>query len=239
MKIKLWLLPITTLLLFVITGFNILQQKDDLTGAWSWQDADGEHVFLLMDGYCTHTTYDKANKKFIQTRGGTYQFDNGRVTINLEFDTRDKDRINKPETYSASVSGNRLNMDMNGQKSLIRIDEGVAPLAGVWRITGRMQEGKVVSIHHTGTRKTLKILTGTRFQWAAIDPGKKEFSGTGGGTYTFADGKYIEQIEFFSRDSSRVGAGLQFDGQIKDGNWHHSGLSSRGEKIYEIWGRVK
>lgn len=83
------------------------------------------------------------------------------------------------------------------------------------------------------------MLTGNRFQWFAINPETKEFFGTGGGTYSFENGKYTENILFFSRDNSRVGAHLTFDGKIEDGNWHHSGLSSKGDAIYEIWGRVK
>ena len=133
-----------------------------------------------------------------------------------------------------------LHTDLNGKKERWkRLDAGKAPLAGVWQISSRLQEGELVPVHRTGTRKTLKLLTGTRFQWMAIDPGSKEFMGTGGGTYRFAEGKYIEQIEFFSRDSSRVGASLTFDGELKDGEWHHSGLSSRGVKLYEVWTRVK
>jgi hypothetical protein len=42
-------------------------------------------------------------------------------------------------------------------------------------------------------------------------------------------------IEFFSRNKSRVGAKLSFDFDKKDDDWHHSGLSSAGEPIYEIW----
>jgi hypothetical protein len=61
--------------------------------------------------------------------------------------------------------------------------------------------------------------------------------GTGGGTYTFKDGKYTENIEFFSRDSSRVGSSLAFDGKLENGDWHHSGLSSKGDPIYEVWSR--
>lgn len=59
-----------------------------------------------------------------------------------------------------------------------------------------------------GARKTIKILSGTRFQWAAINSETGEFFGTGGGNYTFKDGKYTENIEYFSRDASRVGASL-------------------------------
>lgn len=96
----------------------------------------------------------------------------------------------------------------------------------------------MVPIHQTGTRKTLKILTGKRFQWFAIDPATNGFSGTGGGTYTFMNGKYVENIEFFSRDASRIGASLSFDDHLDNGEWHHTGLSSKGAKIYEVWSKV-
>jgi hypothetical protein len=88
-----------------------------------------------------------------------------------------------------------------------------------------------------GARKTIKILSGTRFQWAAINSETGDFFGTGGGFYTFENGKYTEHIEFFSRDATRVGASLSFNGELKEGNWHHSGLSSKGDRIYEIWSR--
>jgi hypothetical protein len=88
-------------------------------------------------------------------------------------------------------------------------------------------------------RKTLKLLSSMRFQWMAINPATKEFFGTGGGTYTFVNGKYTEHIEFFSRDSSRVGASLTFDGSLKDDVWNHSGTSSRGEPLNEMWSREK
>jgi hypothetical protein len=87
-----------------------------------------------------------------------------------------------------------------------------------------------------GVRKTMKILSGTKFQWIAYNTETKEFFGTGGGSYTTTpDGKYTENIEFFSRDNSRVGASLQFDFSIQDGNWRHKGLSSKGDPIDEIW----
>lgn len=88
-------------------------------------------------------------------------------------------------------------------------------------------------------RKTLKLLSGTRFQWMAINPATKEFFGTGGGTYTFTNGKYTEHIEFFSRDSTRVGASLTFDGNVKDEVWNHSGKSSKGDPLNELWTKEK
>ena len=63
----------------------------------------------------------------------------------------------------------------------------------------------------------------------------KQFMGTGGGTYTARDKEYTENIEFFSRDSSRVGASLSFEFDVENGEWHHKGLSSKGDPIHEIW----
>jgi hypothetical protein len=85
----------------------------------------------------------------------------------------------------------------------------------------------------------VKILSGTRFQWIAINTHTKEFFGTGGGAYTFQGGTYTENIAFFSRDSSRVGASLRFNGKVEKDGWHHSGLSSSGDKIYEIWNKTR
>ena len=86
-------------------------------------------------------------------------------------------------------------------------------------------------------RRTLKLLSGKRFQWVAFNVETKEFSGTGGGTYTTKDGAYTENIQFFSRDRSSVGASLAFTYELIDGQWHHSGLSSKGSPIYEIWSK--
>lgn len=216
-------------------------QPSSFQGAWQLQKGNEEEILLFKDGYFTHTTYNQNNKQFIQTRGGTYTTNtNNKVAAVIEFDTRNKDRIGQTENYQFATNKGLLQTDLNGmQQNWKQLDNGIAPLAGVWHITARMQNDSLTPIHQTGPRKTIKILTGTRFQWAAINPETKEFFGTGGGAYTFTNGKYTEQIAFFSRDSSRVGAALTFDGKLENGDWHHSGLSSRGEKIYEVWSRVK
>jgi hypothetical protein len=213
---------------------------DQLTGSWMLESGGAEQVLIFIDGYNTHTVYSKSGRKFIETRGGTYQLAAGKLTVTYEFDTRDSEQVGKAVSYECTVKNNEMTITTAGKTATYkRKDDGSAPLAGLWSITGRMQDGKIVPIHRTGTRKTIKILSGDRFQWAAIDPGTKQFSGTGGGRYEFSNGKYTEHIEFFSRDSSRVGAALSFDGKLVDGEWHHSGLSSKGDKIYEIWSRRK
>lgn len=237
-------LVITALLAIVLAGAFAFYPKpalmaDALTGAWQQQENGGEDVLLFMDGYCTQTMYKKEEKKFGLTCGGTYTVDGNNMQIKFEFDTENADHVGMNVFATFKIDGDKLQITIDGNsETWRRVDNGQAPLAGVWRITDRMQDGKLTPIHQTGPRKTLKILTGTRFQWAAINPETKEFSGSGGGTYTFANGKYTENIEFFSRDSSRVGASLSFEGKLENGGWHHSGKSSRGDSIYEVWGKV-
>jgi hypothetical protein len=51
-------------------------------------------------------------------------------------------------------------------------------------------------------------------------------------------GKYTENIDFFSRDQSRVGMSLSFDFALTPENdWRHSGKSSKGDPIDEVWSK--
>jgi len=221
---------------FLLTGFMASSQKKE--GAWQNASDAKQTVLLYEDGYFTQTEY--TSKGFLKTWGGPAKINDGRMNIFMEFNSADSNEVGKEKSLMVNFKGNKLLINEEGSEKIYnRIDDGNAPLAGVWKISAREQEGKIVPIHQTGARKTLKMLSGNRFQWFAVNPDTKQFSGTGGGTYTFTDGKYTENIEFFSRDNSRVGARLTFNGEIKDSQWHHSGLSSKGEKIYEIWSRQK
>lgn len=234
--------------LLVICTANLTSsahQSDALAGAWHTQQGDIQQTAVFVDGYLSHSVFDVKNKKFISTRGGTYTVENGKLTVTWQYDT-EKAADEQPNdtwvgtrsTFDVSVE-NELTSNLSGSSlSWHRIDANEGPMAGVWRITGR-KEGDNLNPIALGDRRTLKILSGTRFQWVAINIKTGEFSGTGGGSYTFKNGKYTENITFFSRDNDRVGASLSFDGEIKDGSWHHSGLSSTGNPIYEIWDKIE
>jgi hypothetical protein len=177
--------------------------SDELTGAWMHQNNNGEHLLLFVDGYCTHSIYSKAEKKFMETRGGMYTTKDNKFTVAIEFDTSNKEQTGSSLVSDFLITGDEATMEVAGKKRIYKkLDDGSAPLSGVWHITAQMREGNVVPIHRTGTRKTLKILSGTRFQWTAIDTGTKEFFGTGGGTYQFENGKYTEHIEFFRKTAT-------------------------------------
>ena len=212
---------------------------EPITGAWQLEQGNSQQVLIFQDGYFSHTVFDKTNKKFTSSYGGIYKVNGNTLKLLVEFDTRSRESVGKEMSHSNAVTGKQLLTDINGkQESWMRLDEGKDKLAGIWRITGRMVDGTIQPMQR-GDRKTLKLLSGTRFQWMAINPATKEFFGTGGGTYSFQEGKYTEYIEFFSRDSSRVGASLTFDGSVTGDVWSHSGKSSKGEPLNELWTREK
>ena len=224
---------ILLLTLSILLADGMAISAPNFNGAWQKLLGNNVTTLLLQDGYFTKTSY--SGSKFDSSWGGIASVEGNVLRVNVEYHTSTDTRKDTMRTMSFTLNKDELVIDGSIYR---RIDNGQAPLAGVWKISARKQEGKLTPIHGAGPRKTLKILTGNRFQWIAINSQTREFFGSGGGTYTFENGKYTENIDFFSRDSSRVGAQLSFDGKIEDGKWHHSGLSSRGDEIYEVWEKV-
>ena len=219
---------------------SISYAQTDLSGAYQWEGTDDEGnpivaIAILADNFYSDSWYDLANKKFIRTKGGSYSFDGKMLTETIEFDTRDSTAVGTTNRQEISIDGDVVTFISSGNQ-WTKIDDGSpGDLAGAWLISGRMRDGEIQERNTDRPRKTMKILSGTRFQWIAYNTETKEFMGTGGGTYTSENGKYVENIGFFSRDDSRVGASLSFDFKLEDGKWHHSGKSSKGSPIYEIW----
>src|SRR5262245_45703213 len=93
-----------------------------------------DHVLIFQDGYFSYSIYDKTNKKFIRTFGGTFSDAGGQLHANIEFDTESKDNAGGHKHYAASINGATLNLDMTaGINTWTRIDEGNINLAGNWR----------------------------------------------------------------------------------------------------------
>lgn len=221
------------LMLFAVNA----SAQSTVAGSWSKQDGSVITTWLFQDGFYSCTKYDVTNKVFSYTKGGTYVVAGNELQLKLAFHTAEKEKVGTTETALVVVKDQTMKLTVDGaEENYKRMDDGKSALAGHWLITGRMINGSLQTIT-PGARRTIKLLTGTRFQWIAINSETKEFFGTGGGTYTFENGKYTEHIEFFSRDSTRVGASLSFDGKVEGSNWHHSGLSSKGEPINEVWTR--
>ncbi|HNR73864.1 MAG TPA: membrane or secreted protein [Cyclobacteriaceae bacterium] len=222
-----------TLLTLILSGlFGVSFAQPNITGAWQAGTDENHLVMIVADKFYSVAVYNQKDKTYIGTYGGTFRLEKSEFIYVNEFNTLSKDDIGVETRAAFQLKGNTLKLAKDDFKKL---DDGKpGQLAGAWLITGRVTDKGMQPIT-PGARKTMKILSGTRFQWIAYNSVTKEFFGTGGGTYTTENGKYIETIEVFSRDNSRVGAKLEFDFSLVDGNWRHSGKSSKGDPIDEIW----
>lgn len=239
-KIPLYFHPLSTesmtkyvAILFCFSALTGASAQTSLTGSWEHR-METFQTRIYAGNYFAESDYNLDGKLFIGTYGGTYELKGDTIIETIEFDSRRPELIGTQQKKSLKVSKDGKSYQSNFL--FTRVDNGTpGQLAGAWLITGRVNDKGETRRSTPGARRTMKILSGTRFQWIAYNVDTKEFFGTGGGSYTTVDRKYTETIMFFSRDNSRVGTSLGFEFSLKEGEWHHKGLSSKGEPIYEIW----
>jgi hypothetical protein len=112
-------------------------------------------------------------------------------------------------------------------------------LEGAWELTYAVykdQQGKVVQEIKAGGEKSLKILSQRHFSFITVDKDGK-FAVAGAGTYALTGSKYTETVTFASLDRN-LGKIYQFNCQMKDGLWIHTG-SEDHLLIEEHWRRVE
>ena len=220
-------------------------QAQHLEGSWKLISQNHvpvsgqEYIKIYQDNYFAFGIKNLGDESFVGAGGGPYRYEGGKLAETLEFFTLNPDFVGMVTSFEVHLEGKLLTLTANTPRGPLvetweQLSEAKDELTGNWVITGRKQ-GDQVNRSTPGARRTIKILSGGRFQWVAFNSETREFSGTGGGTYSAIEGVYEEKISFFSRDKARVGAALRFDFQVLDGEWHHSGMSSQGQPIYEIW----
>lgn len=225
-------------LLFLFTVFSMHSQS--LVGAWEHTQKldNGQEitkVLIVTEGYQVMTTYDAKNGEFLQTNGGSWSLDGNTMTETVEFHTTAPEMVGKGVSFEIKLTEDTVQI-VGRNEVYKRLDDGLpGQLQGAWLMSGRVRDGKLQTRDTNRPRKTMKILSGTRFQWIAYNTETKEFMATGGGTYTTKNGVYTENIEFFSRDASRVGMRLNFQYELQDADWIHKGKSSTGNLIHEVW----
>ncbi|MAR15904.1 MAG: membrane or secreted protein [Flammeovirgaceae bacterium] len=225
------------LLFFISIFFNFSNEIENTS--WIHSDNGIYELRIYSDKYFSSTKYNLESKEFISTMGGLYSLEDVYYEV-LEFNSKDSSKVGDTIFYSnikIKMKNDSGSMKIDGKEFSKNTDEN--NLSGSWLMSGIERRGEMRMRDVNRPRKTMKILAGNRFQWIAYDISKKGFYGTGGGTYTAVDGKYVENIDFFSRDSNTVGKSLEFDFEIKDGDWHHKGFSSKGDPKYEIWTQRK
>jgi len=224
------------LLLVLVSSHLGHAQSIKIIGAWESGPDENHITMIVTDRYFSAAVYNKKSNTYIGTCGGFWRIEKNQFIEVHEFNTMKPEWIGVEHQSEIMQKDDKLFFKTSERtEEFSRIDSGSPGLlAGAWLITGRLTENGMEK-RTPGPRKTMKILSGKRFQWIAYNNETKEFFGTGGGTYTTENGKYIETIDFFSRDNSRVGAKLQFDFILIDDEWRHSGLSSKGDPIDEVW----
>ena len=168
------------------------------------------------------TSYKVDSNKFIKTIGGFYNKKGNRFNMSLEFNSNFK---------NDSISKIEIEKKANWKKISLKEND----LQGKWLMVGRVRNGNEQRRNLERPRKTMKFLINGYFQWIAFNTETFQFSGSGGGKDITKDGKYIESIEYFSRDDSKVGLNLEFDYELINKEWNHKGFSSKGDPLHEIW----
>ena len=201
-------------------------------------DADGvRHELKISADYFIHSIYEQSPAKFIKTLGGFYTVNDGVLNIKLEFNSTYENDGVKELSFPFTQENAKLILKTNPELTFEQIESLEQDLDGVWLFATRGPDTGQERRGDENPRKTLKFLMDNRFQWIAYQTETMNFSGTGGGSYSAEDGVYTEKIDYFSRDNSRVGAILEFNYELKEDDWHHTGKNSKGEPMYEIWAR--
>jgi len=227
-------------LLIAVFTFSCNQTDQNIIGAWErlHESQDGEKlrsVVIFAEGYQVISIFKSESGEFVYSNGGTWKINGNVMTEEVEFDTRNAERVGEVVTFQVELTDSSLSIPESNW-TFYRIDDGSpGELQGAWLIAGRVRDGNKQMRDTSGPRKTMKILSGKRFQWIAYNTETKRFMGTGGGSYSTIDGIYTENIEFFSRDNSKAGLSLEFNYTIENNEWNHSGYSSKGDPMHEIW----
>ncbi len=206
----------------------------------SIEENNGEtivHELKMSSEYLIYSIYGSNPAVFIKTLGGFYTVTDNTLYVKLEFNSDyGKDAVRELKIPYSSKDGH-LTLQFPDTLKFAPSKEIRQDLDGQWLFATRGPDTGQERRGEESSRKTLKFLMDGHFQWIAYDVGTMAFSGTGGGTFTSKDGVYTENIKYFSKDNSRVGASLSFAYELKGKDWHHSGKNSMGEPLYEIWGK--
>ena len=208
-----------TIIIFTVTTYS---QSD----VYSYSENGIINRIIIDNNYLVMTSYKVDTNKFVKTIGGFYSENGSKLNVDLEFNSNYK---------NDSISKIKIEKKANWKKISLKEND----LQGKWLMVGRVRNGNEQRRNLDRPRKTMKFLINGYFQWIAFNTETFQFSGSGGGKYITKDGKYIESIEYFSRDDSKVGLTLEFNYDLINKEWNHKGFSSQGDPLHEIWVKRK
>lgn len=226
-------------IIFLLTSLNpIGLNTQDIIGAWQYGPATDRTVMITTDKVFSVAKYNIPGKTLISSYGGTWRIDGNKLLQKIEWNSSDTAQVGKEISFAIQLADGKLFVKKKNE-TWSRADNGKpGELMGAWIITGNYVNDKVKKrASPFFPRRTMKILSGTRFQWIAYNVETKQFINSGGGSYTTDNGKYTETIEFFTKTPESVGKTLSFQYSFVDGDWRHKGEKSTGGALDECWSR--
>ena len=176
---------IPLIILLIVSQFL---NSQSINGAWEKYKTNSEgtndrYVAIFSNGFNSSTVYNNINGKFISTNGGSWYINGNLLTQKIEFDSKNPERVGLTITSKIELKENKMKIISTGE-TWTKIDDGTpGKLKGAWLMSGRIRDGVKSMRNIDRPRKTMKILSGSRFQWIAYNTTTKQFMGTGGGTY--------------------------------------------------------
>lgn len=223
---------------FSISAFKISIDTKEIIGAWGYGTPANRTVMITTGKIFSIATYDIPGKKFISSYGGAWRVENNKFIKKIEWHSKDSTQVGQEITEAVELKGDKL-IFKNNNETWARLDDGKpGELMGAWIITGNYRNDSVSKRSNPFyPRRTMKVLSGKYFHWIAYNVVTKSFQNAGGGTYTTANGKYTENIEFFTKTPESAGKSLVFDYSFVNGDWRHKGQKSTGGAMDECWSK--
>jgi hypothetical protein len=146
----------------------------------------------------------------------------------------------KSSTYGSLFTGLLLVLAISNAQTVSAAAPAASDLIGTWELVSAKYGNDTEFTDAPKDQTARKFITPTHFIWARYDPKTKTISNSMGGTYSLKGGDYIETPEFaFQGMEAFTGKEQKFTLKIDGDKWFQSGVLSNGNKIEEIWRRVK
>ena len=113
-------------------------------------------------------------------------------------------------------------------------------LVGTWEMTKEKYGDAKELTPATTDHKAIKFVTDTHFIWIWVDPKTKKITTSMGGRCELKGDAYTEIPDFATEGlEAYLGKEQKFTAKVEGDQWTHSGQLSEGQRIEEVWKRVK
>jgi len=156
------ILTLTILLSFIINAQNPV-------GAWerihtSKNGKELKSVVIFSESHQSISIYESKTGRLVHSNGGTWELKGKTMTEVVEFDTDNPERVGSAVVFDINIDDEFLEI-VGSEMKFSRLDNGApGDLNGAWLMSARIRDGKKQERDISRPRKTMKILSGTRFQ---------------------------------------------------------------------------